>query len=133
MFSHKDYHFKEYYIDKEYALERFGNACGVCASRVRLEFDHIDSTSKIFNISDKLGRVSREVLDKELNKCQLLCGKCHRRKTAIDNGFTPGEHGTLGMYTHHKCRCDICKTAWNEHSKIYRREWRKRKKILQCG
>jgi len=37
-------------------------------------------------------------------------------------------HGTLTRYSHHKCRCEPCKNAWNEHSRVYRRAWRARNK-----
>lgn len=50
-----------------------------------LEFDHIDRTTKEFDI----GRAIRfsytlEDIKKEMRKCQVLCTNCHRRKTATE-------------------------------------------------
>lgn len=56
---------------------------------VVLEFDHRDSTTKDFNVGDamrmvySLARVMREV-----EKCDVRCANCHRRKTYVDAGHT---------------------------------------------
>lgn len=55
---------------------------------VVLEFDHIDSTTKIDNVSTMItNRVSWSKILKEINKCEVRCANCHRRKTAKQFGY----------------------------------------------
>jgi hypothetical protein len=47
-----------------------------------LEFDHINREDKLMNISEMcLRRFSLGKIQKEIEKCQLLCGNCHKIKT----------------------------------------------------
>ncbi len=68
--------------------------CVLCAeSDIRvLELDHLDPTTKAFNISQavKLGRSWQEVLN-EIKKCQVLCANCHKRRTAQQFGWYKAE------------------------------------------
>jgi hypothetical protein len=52
--------------------------CGE-AELVVLEFDHIQD--KEFNISKKMS-CGIDTLRREINKCEVRCANCHRRKTA---------------------------------------------------
>ena len=61
------------------SIERLGGKCVECGATERLQFDHIDPLEKSFNISNNLYRGKK--LDEELDKCQLLCFKCHLEKT----------------------------------------------------
>jgi hypothetical protein len=64
------------------------NPCIKCNETdiVVLEFDHRDSATKEFCISDALRDVpSVERLSIEIAKCDILCANCHRRKTALSN------------------------------------------------
>lgn len=54
--------------------------CGNDDFRV-LEFDHLKD--KDFNIAEKIGRVSLDVLMKEIDKCDIVCANCHRIRTTI--------------------------------------------------
>ncbi len=65
---------------KAYCIEYLGGKCVKCGATERLEFDHIDRTTKKYSIG---GRVSHNFdnLKEELNKCQLLCYDCHKIKT----------------------------------------------------
>jgi hypothetical protein len=58
--------------------------CGNEDFRV-LEFDHL--YDKEFQISEKLGKVSLEVLKKEIDKCEIVCGNCHKIRTAERGNF----------------------------------------------
>jgi len=59
--------------------------CGESDPRV-LEFDH--QRDKEYNITDLLnGGYSREKIQLEIDKCEVRCANCHRRKTAIDFGW----------------------------------------------
>lgn len=60
-----------------------GKQCVACSESdpVMLEFDHL--RDKKYNISDMLKkRYSIESILAEIEKCQILCANCHRRKTA---------------------------------------------------
>lgn len=61
------------------------NACNKCGEKdiLVLEFDHL--SNKSFNISEAISNsYSINRLKKEIEKCQVLCANCHRRKTAIE-------------------------------------------------
>lgn len=61
------------------------NPCRMCGESdiLVLEFDHLGNKKN--NISEMIsGGHSLEALKKEVDKCQVLCANCHRRKTAID-------------------------------------------------
>lgn len=45
-----------------------------------LEFDHKEN--KKYNISE-MTNLSIECIESEINKCEVRCANCHRRKTAI--------------------------------------------------
>lgn len=62
--------------------------CVICgeAEIIYLEFDHIDPKTKYRGISDMVsGTAKWESILEEIAKCQVLCVKCHRKKT-IENG-----------------------------------------------
>jgi hypothetical protein len=48
-----------------------------------LEFDHVDPAQKAYNVSSMLRsqRPWKEIL-KEIEKCDVRCANCHRRRTA---------------------------------------------------
>lgn len=52
-----------------------------------LEFDHIDPTTKSFNIATGLKAVSKTRLKQEIQKCQVVCSNCHRKKTFQDFNY----------------------------------------------
>lgn len=51
--------------------------CGYDKCLEALEWHHLDETKKEFSIRD-LQDVSKARLEKELEKCVLLCANCHR-------------------------------------------------------
>ncbi len=113
---------RENYIKRKiYALEKLGNRCTKCGKTENLEFDHIDPTTKYQNVTCMLLR-NIILLDKEIEKCQLLCEKCHADKTAAERGYirSATEHGNLTAYSHRKCRCNECKSFWNNKTKEYK-------------
>lgn len=55
--------------------------CKTCYPPVAMDFDHRPSEGKVFEISDKLGRVSLETLMLEIEKCDIVCANCHRIRT----------------------------------------------------
>ncbi len=89
------------------ALNHLGNKCIICNSKVNLEFDHINPKDKSFTIA-RASSFSNKKFWEEVDKCQLLCTDCHREKHEA-------KHGSLAMYSHHKCRCKDCISIWNEY------------------
>jgi hypothetical protein len=112
---------------REEALQYLGGVCIKCGSSENLQFDHIDRDTKECTIADCL-LWAKDRLIKELDKCQLLCAKCHQSKTLIDLGRTDGKntHGTLTSYQY--CHCDLCKKAQREYGRRWR-ELNKARKI----
>lgn len=94
-----------------------GGACGRCGSTTRLEFHHRNPIEKHFDITSEFDR-PWETLVEEARKCDLLCHDCHRKQHPPNHGLT--------MYTHYRCRCDICKDAWSQKMKVYKAAYRKR-------
>lgn len=73
---------------REILIEKLGGKCVECGCTETLEFDHIDPSTKSFNISAGYHK-PKEVLEEELTKCQLLCNKCHIEKSKKDAKFRP--------------------------------------------
>ena len=73
---------------REILLQKLGGKCVECGCTETLEFDHIDPSTKSFNIAAGYTK-PKKVLDEELAKCQLLCVSCHREKTKKDAKFRP--------------------------------------------
>ena len=67
----------------QYAKQTGQDRCVRCGSTDKLEWDHIDRTTKSFDIADCYTKKSETILE-ELKKCQRLCQPCH---------FAKGEHG----------------------------------------
>jgi len=54
--------------------------CANCGSTKHLEFDHINRADKTVK-SNHLWTMAEVLFWAEIDKCQLLCRKCHRIKT----------------------------------------------------
>lgn len=102
------------------AIDFLGGKCVKCGSNIRLEFDHIDPSTKKFTIA-KLSSCSDERFWQEIAKCQLLFRTCHELKTLKElyNADSPREHGRAGTYRR-GCRCDLCRQANKECQRHYR-------------
>lgn len=63
------------------------NPCVDCGEKdiVVLEFDHIGDKNKA--ISAIIQNCSLKRLEFEINKCEVRCANCHRRKTAKDFNY----------------------------------------------
>lgn len=60
------------------------NPCTDCGQHFPyycMEFDHRDPSTKLTNISRLIRYWGRKKLDEELEKCDLVCGNCHRKRT----------------------------------------------------
>jgi len=76
-----------YHKIRDECIKKLGGCCVVCGSRHRLQFDHKDPSSRKFKIG-KLLNYKLEELEEEIKKCQLLCIRCHIKKSK--------EEGSLG-------------------------------------
>jgi hypothetical protein len=54
---------------------------------VVLEFDHRDKIDKIESISNLILNSSWQKIENEIEKCDVLCANCHRRKSAVQFGY----------------------------------------------
>lgn len=108
-----------YKRERQELIDLLGGKCVRCGSLERLEFDHVDASTKSFDISVSL-HIDRQALLAELKLCQLLCNPCHRKKSA-ENGdvVTVTAHGTRGMWRK-GCRCRPCVAANYAANKKYR-------------
>lgn len=72
---------------REYKKTQRCKDCGE-ADPIVLEFDHLETSEKKFNIGDccRLGW-SKETLKKEMSKCEVVCANCHRRRTAKQHNW----------------------------------------------
>jgi len=64
--------------------------CITCSENdiVTFEFDHINPKEKVLEISKMIASgYSWESVLKEIEKCNILCANCHRKKTAHQQGF----------------------------------------------
>ena len=69
----------------DYLLKHPCKECGE-SDPVLLEFDHRDRTEKSANVT-RLANFSLAKVKQELLKCDVLCVKCHRIRTAIQLGW----------------------------------------------
>jgi len=60
--------------------------CVVCGEDdpIVLDFDHLRDKKECISVT--LAKWSLKNIIKEIEKCQILCANCHRRKTALENG-----------------------------------------------
>ena len=75
---------------KEYLVQQMGGKCERCGYNDCIEalcFHHVDPTTKLFEISRGLTK-SMFALQKEVDKCALLCANCHiEAHIIIDEDF----------------------------------------------
>lgn len=70
----------------EFLSTKFCADCGE-SDPIVLEFDHRNSKQKFKIIAKMLsGHYSWESVLREINKCEIRCANCHRRKTYIQLG-----------------------------------------------
>lgn len=66
----------------DYQLKHGCVDCGYKKHPAALEFDHMPGVKKVFNIGEKIGSYSRDVLWAEIAKCEIVCANCHAIRTA---------------------------------------------------
>jgi hypothetical protein len=93
------------------ALAMLGDSCKTCGTVEALEFDHVDPATKLFDIGTQSWHVSRSRFLEEVAKCQILCRKCHLKKTGR---YLEVEHGG-GVSGKKNCPCQSCKKRKQEY------------------
>ena len=73
------------FIHKE-KLKRGCACCGYKLSAYALDFDHIDPSTKVYDIA-KMATRRLDKIQEEIKKCQVLCANCHRVKTNDPSAF----------------------------------------------
>ena len=77
-----------YVRNKQFLFEAKSKPCQICNMTYRpcqMEFDHIDRENKSSCVGTVSGTgCSIERIKEEIEKCQLLCALCHRRKTKTE-------------------------------------------------
>lgn len=114
-----EYHRDYFYRRKARLIAILGGKCIECGSTENLEFDHIDPTTKIFSITQRIKERDETVLP-ELAKCQLLCKKHHKAKS---DAALSVEHGG-GKAGKRNCKCGPCRDKKNAYMREYKRERR---------
>ena len=89
---------KKYYDDKNRETRRNNQVyvlnflrshpCVACGENdpIVLDFDHIEK--KLLSVSKMVTKLwSIKKIQEEIDKCQILCSNCHRRKTAKDFNY----------------------------------------------
>lgn len=125
---------------KQKAVEYKGGKCEKCEYNkciAALEFHHLNPEEKDFAISVNGHTRSWEAIKAEVDKCILVCCRCHRE--IHDNGYLEKKHeqyktetkikrekpeirhGSRVAYTYHKCRCEICRASNNEYTSSLRK------------
>ncbi len=65
---------------RQYKTEHPCTDCGKHYHFCIMDFDHLDSTKKSFNIGNTEHHTFPQVLE-EIKKCELVCSNCHRFRT----------------------------------------------------
>jgi hypothetical protein len=65
------------------------HSCAECGESdpIVLEFDHREAAEKIESISNLILNSSWRRIESEIEKCDVLCANCHRRKSAAQFGY----------------------------------------------
>lgn len=94
---------KRYHKLRSEYVEILGGKCVDCGALDNLEFDHVDPTTKTYDVGKILTHKRSKVLA-ELEKCVLRCSLCHVKKSTREQSV---EHGQ-GLTGKRNCGCPLC-------------------------
>lgn len=119
----RDYQKARYYRRRSEAILSLGGKCVTCGQTEDLEFDHINPLDKTYNVARILTGGSEQKVQAELQKCQLLCKKCHDEKTyAVGGDHKTVGHGQ-GVSGKRNCTCTPCKNKKAEYMATKRTQY----------
>ena len=107
------------------AVEYKGGKCFICGYNLfvsALDFHHIDASKKDFGLSAKGMTNSWEKVKKEIEKCVLLCCRCHREVHEGLHFETLNEYHKELIQGKHTFDWGLEKTNRNEKNKIIRKK-----------
>lgn len=116
MVSRADYDLNRYYERRMEAILFLGGKCVDCSSTEMLQFDHVDSWTKTYEISNIILHGDQKLYS-ELQKCVLRCHSCHKNKTHYERSVSHGG-GLSGMKN---CKCIPCKARKAEYMRYYKK------------
>jgi 5-methylcytosine-specific restriction endonuclease McrA len=112
----REYKIGYYRRRRDNYIAQLGGVCIECGTPDNLEFDHVDASQKLFDVSQIFNR-SDAVIQEELTKCVLRCKIHHLEKTReLDLGAV--EHGG-GASGKKNCPCSPCKAKKAEYMAQY--------------
>lgn len=117
------YMLKRYHERRSATLVLLGGKCVRCGATELLEIDHIDRSTKGFDLTRLWSIVYSEYLE-EVAKCQILCRSCHLKKTIAENSV---DHGG-GLSGKKNCPCAPCKKRKAEYMREYKKNRRARQR-----
>lgn len=118
----KQYMKERYHRRRGEYIAEWGGKCVDCGSTENLEFDHINASSKMFNVAKAFAGWTDSRIRAELEKCVLRCSKHHLEKSRRED-LGSVEHGG-GLTDKKNCRCNLCAPLKNAYS----RKFKERKK-----
>lgn len=105
---------------RKLALDMLGGVCVICQTAEELEFDHIDRSTKLGNISSpKILDGPMEIFLAEVEKCQLLCNAHHKEKSEEFGDQNQVPHGG-GVSGKRYCKCEPCRAQRRIYAKRFR-------------
>lgn len=122
--NRSNYDRERYFKRKEMLLDLVGRKCVKCGTEDKIEFDHIDPSTKLFSLMGAWNRPLEE-LKSEAIKCQPLCHDCHKEKSI---NFLAAAHGG-GKSGKRNCKCEPCKRRKAE----YMREWKRSRRASKAA
>lgn len=78
-------------------------SCGIQRDECNMQFDHTESSIKFKNIS-QLQNYKTETLLREIEKCNVICALCHRRKSLLEQ--------RIGKYATRKDNNELCRKRY---------------------
>lgn len=85
---------------------------------------------RLLSKEEQVDHINNDPTDDRIENFQLLSQLENIKKSPQPR---TADHGSLTSYSHHKCRCDLCRAAWNLHCKEYKRTMRAKKKAEKEG
>jgi hypothetical protein len=55
--------------------------CGISYKPWIMQFDHRNPKDKLFNIAERKNCYGFDIIEKETNKCDVVCANCHAERT----------------------------------------------------